>query len=173
MQTHAPQPDEYDPYYGQYISLVQIDDILNALEQQPRETVALVSGLTEEQGNDRYAPGKWSVKQVLGHLADTERILAYRALRIARNDKKPMQGFEQDDYVREGPFERCQLSDLVEEFQAVRWATLLLFKHLDAEAWMRRGVANDKEVSARAIAYIIAGHEMHHRGVLKEKYLKR
>jgi hypothetical protein len=168
---HRPQPDEYNPYYGKYISLVEADDIVNALTTQGNETTALLSKLTESQGNHRYAPDKWSVKQVLGHLTDSERIFAYRALRIARNDSKPLQGFEQDDYVRYGGFDDLSLHVLVEDFWAVRRATVFLFAHLTADASLRRGVANDNEISVRALAWIIAGHELHHRGILKEKYL--
>jgi hypothetical protein len=165
-----PQPDEYAPYYGRYISLVEGEDILTTLDQQRRQTMMLLSGRDEEDGNFRYAPGKWSAKEVLGHVCDTERIFAYRALRISRADATPMEGFEQDDYVRNGPFAHCSLSDLVEDFIAVRRATLSLLRNLDEAAWMRRGIANKNEVSVRGIAYIIAGHELHHRRILEEKY---
>lgn len=167
----APNASEYAPYYGQYISLVQGNDILRALEEQGKETVSLLSHLTEQQGDHRYTPGKWSIKEVIGHVTDTERIFAYRALRIARNDPKPLEGFEQDDYVRAGGFGSRALGGLIEEFAAVRRASLLLLRSLDGEAWMRRGVANEKEVSVRALAYLIAGHELHHRKILREKYL--
>ena len=108
---------------------------------------------------------------MLGHVNDTERIMTYRALRVARGDKTPIEGFEQDDYVRDGNFGQRTLADLIEEFADVRVATVSFFRHLDAEAGLRRGVANKNEISARALAYIIAGHELHHRRVLKEKYL--
>lgn len=107
---------------------------------------------------------------MVGHLTDAERVFAYRALRIARNDRTPIEGFEQDDYVRYGPFSHCRLSDLVEEFREVRHTTLRLFDKLDEEAWSRRGTANKAEISVRALAFILAGHELHHRRVLKEKY---
>jgi hypothetical protein len=110
------------------------------------------------------------VKEVLGHVIDSERVFSYRALRIARNDKTPIEGFEQDDYVKYGPFGECTLAALVEEFKSVRRATLSLFQGLDEVAWARRGVANKNQVSVRAIAYIIAGHELHHRRILQEKY---
>jgi hypothetical protein len=170
-ETGVPDASEYAPYYGRYISLVRAGDILAALEEQPRETQKLLSGLSETQGHYRYAPGKWSVKELLGHLIDTERVFAYRALRIARNDRTPLAGFEQDDYVRQGNFEVQPLANLIEEFACVRRASLFLFQQLSAEAWMRRGIADQKEISVRALAYIIAGHELHHRQVLKEKYL--
>jgi uncharacterized damage-inducible protein DinB len=165
-----PQPGEYAPYYDRYISLVQGEDILNTLDQQRRQMMLLLSGRDEEDGDFRYAPDKWSAKEVLGHVCDTERIFAYRALRISRADATPLEGFEQDDYVRNGPFAQRPLADLVEEFIAVRRATLSLLRNLDEAAWMRRGIANKNEVSVRALAYIIAGHELHHRRILEEKY---
>jgi hypothetical protein len=168
-----PQPGEYAPYYDRYISLVQGEDILNTLDQQRRETMLLLSCRDEEDGNFRYAPDKWSAKEVLGHVCDTERVFAYRALRISRADPTPLEGFEQDDYVRNGPFANSPLSDLVEDFIAVRRATLSLLRDLDEVAWMRRGVANKNEVTVRALAYTIAGHELHHRRILEEKYFSR
>ena len=167
-----PQPGEYSPYYNRYISLVQGEDILNALDQQRRETMTLLCGRDEEDGDFRYAPGKWSAKEVLGHVCDTERVFAYRAMRIARADPTPLEGFEQDDYVRNGPFAQRPLADLIEDFIAVRRATLSLLRNLDEAAWMRRGVANKSEVTVRALAYIVAGHELHHRGILEEKYFE-
>ena len=132
----------------------------------------LLSGRTEADGDLRYAPDKWSLKEVLGHLNDTERIMSYRALRISRGDTTPIEGFEQDDYVRNGPFARRALADLIEDYIAVRRATISLFRNLDDSAWTRRGIANKNEVTVRALAYIIAGHELHHRGIIDEKYLK-
>jgi len=167
----VPKPSEYAPYYARYISLVEGNDAIQALELQGPETVAMLSGLSDRQGGYRYAPEKWSLKEVLGHVTDAERVFAYRALRIARNDATPLAGFEQDDYVRAANFPNRPLAGLVEEFAAVRQASVLLFRSLDAEAWMRRGVANRNEVSVRAIAYIIAGHELHHRKIIQAKYL--
>ena len=165
-----PDSNEYAPYYERYISLVKSDDILAALEQQRRDTVLLLSCRSDEEGAFRYAPEKWSAKELLGHVNDSERIFAYRALRIARNDKTPIEGFEQDDYVRESSFNDRQFSDLVEDFIAVRRATVSLFRNLDEAVWVRRGIANKNEVSVRALAYIIAGHELHHRKILQDKY---
>jgi uncharacterized damage-inducible protein DinB len=165
-----PQAGEYAPYYERYVSLVEGEDILNTLDQQRREMMLLLSCREEEEGDFRYAPEKWSAKEVLGHICDTERIFAYRALRIARADATPLEGFEQDDYVRNGGFARCPVADLVEEFIAVRRATISLLRNLDEAAWLRRGLANKSEVSVRALAYIIAGHELHHRRILEEKY---
>ncbi len=166
-----PDPSEYASYYGRYISLVGGGDILAVLEGQPRETLALLSGLTGNQGDYRYAPDKWTMKEVLGHVIDTERIMAYRALRMARNDRTPIEGFEQDDYVRHGNFGNRGLADLLEELVCVRRASLFLFQRLSPEAWMRRGIANQNEISVRALAYVIAGHELHHRRILKDRYL--
>jgi uncharacterized damage-inducible protein DinB len=165
-----PQPGEYAPYYDRYIARVSGEDILNTLDQQRRDTMLLLSGRDDEDGNFRYAPDKWTAKEVIGHVCDTERVFAYRALRISRADATPLAGFEQDDYVRNGPFAQRPLSDLVEDFIAVRRATLSLLRNLDEAAWTRRGVANNHEVTVRALAYIIAGHELHHRGILEEKY---
>jgi len=168
-----PQAGEYAPYYERYISLIVENDILATLDRQRREMVLLLSGLSEEQGNFRYAPEKWSAKQVLGHVCDTERIFAYRALRIARGDVTPMEGFEQDDYVKNGPFARHVIAEVIEDYIAVRRATISLLRSLEEAAWSRRGIANKNEVTVRAIAYTIAGHEVHHRRILEEKYFGR
>ena len=165
-----PEPGEYAPYYDRYISLVTGTDILGTLDAQRRQTMLLLSGRDESEGDFRYAPEKWSAKEVLGHVCDTERIFAYRALRIARADQTPMEGFAQDDYVRNGPFARAPLAEMIEDYIAVRRATLTLLRNLEEAAWVRRGVANKNEVSVGALAYIIAGHEVHHRRILEEKY---
>jgi hypothetical protein len=172
-----PQPGEYAPYYDRYISLVHHNEtpanhVLAALEDQRRQMLLLLSGRPEADGDLRYAPEKWSLKEVLGHVNDTERIMSYRALRISRSDATPIEGYEQDDYVRNGPFGRRPLADLIEDYIAVRRATISLFRNLDEAAWTRRGVANKNEVTVRALAYIIAGHELHHRRILEEKYLR-
>jgi hypothetical protein len=167
-----PNPGEYVPYYERYISLVPGNNILAALDEQRRQMLLLLSGRTEADGDLRYAPDKWSLKEVLGHVNDTERIMTYRALRIARNDATPIEGYEEDDYVRNGPFGQRPLSDLIEDYIAVRRATVSLFRNLDEAAWSRRGVANKNEVTVRALAYFVAGHELHHRRIIEEKYLK-
>jgi hypothetical protein len=165
-----PEPGEYAPYYDRYISLVSGNDIVTTLESQRRQMLLLLSGRDEADGDFRYAPDKWSMKEVLGHVCDTERIFAYRALRISRGDRTPIEGFEQDDYVRNGPFAQRPLAELIEDYIAVRRATLTLLRNLDEQAWMRRGIANNNEVSVRALAYTTAGHELHHRRILEEKY---
>jgi uncharacterized damage-inducible protein DinB len=169
---HRPDPSEYDPYYDRYISLVKTDDIAATLQKQAQETRDLLSKVSAEKADSRYAPGKWSVKEVLGHINDTERIMSYRVLRIARGDQTPIEGFEQDDYVAGGKFGRRTLDDVLQEFMTIRNATIQLIRHLDPEAAERRGTANQKPISARAIIYVIAGHELHHRRILQEKYLK-
>lgn len=167
-----PEPGEYAPYYDRYISLIGGTDILATLDQQRREMLLLMCSRDESQGDLRYAPDKWSVKEVLGHVCDTERVFAYRALRISRDDRTPMEGFEQDDYVKNGPFAHAPLSEIIEDYIAVRRASLTLLRNLDEAAWMRRGIANKNEVTVRALAYTIAGHELHHRRILQEKYFR-
>jgi uncharacterized damage-inducible protein DinB len=168
-----PAPGEYAPYYDRYISLIAGTDILGTLDAQRRQMVLLLSGRDESDGDFRYAPDKWNAKEVLGHVCDTERIFAYRALRIARGDETPMAGFEQDDYVKNGPFANAPMAEMVEDYIAVRRATLTLLRNLDEPAWTRRGTANNNAVSVRALAYTIAGHEVHHRRILEEKYFGR
>jgi len=165
-----PQPTEYAANYEKYVALVPGNDIVAILEAQRLQMAQLFAARSERDGNFRYAPDKWTVKEVLGHVTDTERIFAYRALRIARQDQTPLSGFEQDDYVRAGGFGEQSLADLAEEFGLVRSATVALFRPLGDEAWSRRGVANKNEVTVRALAFIIAGHELHHREVLNERY---
>jgi uncharacterized damage-inducible protein DinB len=167
-----PESNEYAPYAGKYIALIPEQDVVAKLEQQRRDMVLLLSGRTEQDGDFRYADGKWSVKQALGHINDSERIFTYRALRIARGDKTPLAGFEQDDYVREGGFPLRSLSDLTEDFIAIRRATVSLFRNLPEAAWMRRGITNNHEFSVRALLYLTAGHELHHAQILRERYFR-
>ncbi len=171
MTQNRPQASEYAPFYERYIAMVPDGEIAETLETQRKETKLLLGGLSENEAEFRYAEGKWSVKEVLGHISDTERIFAYRMLRIARGDQTPLAGFEQDDYVKSGSFQARTLADLLEEFMVVRQASNVLIRSFDAAAWLRRGVANQKEISVRALAYILAGHERHHRQVLQERYL--
>jgi len=166
-----PAKDEFLPYYGRYIDLVESGDVLSTLTRQMAETQALLRSLPSSVSTYRYAPGKWSVNEMIGHLIDSERIFCARALRFARNDTTPLPGFEQDDYVRNSRFDSYPLADLASELATLRVSTVFLFKHLNEDAWMRRGTANGAEVSVRALAYIIAGHELHHRGILTTRYL--
>jgi uncharacterized damage-inducible protein DinB len=167
---HKPDANEYAAFYETYVSLVPDVDVVAVLEAQRLQMAQLLAGRSERDGNFRYAPGKWSVKEVIGHLADSERIFSYRALRIARADTTPLSGFEQDDYVREAGSDRRELRDLAEELAAVRDATVALYRSLGEEAWKRRGSANKNEVTVRALAFITAGHELHHRNILEERY---
>ena len=171
VRATKPVEGEFLPYYDTYIRLVPPGDILARLEAQLSETQALLRGLPASVSTYRYAPGKWSVSEVIGHLIDSERIFASRALRFARNDPTPLPGFEQDDYVRNAGFDAYPIAELASEFDSVRRSTILFFTHLDEAAWMRRGVANNAEITVRALAYIIAGHELHHREVLRTRYL--
>ena len=173
IAVERPEPGEYNPYYDRYISLISGTDILGTLDAQRRQTLLLLSGRDDADGNFQYAPDKWSAKEVLGHVCDAERIFTYRALRISRCDQTPIEGFEQDGYVKNGPFAKMPIEEIVEDYIAVRRATLTLFRNLDEAAWTRRGVANKNDISVRALAYIIAGHEVHHRSILEEKYFRR
>jgi hypothetical protein len=167
-----PDETEYLPYYGRYIGLVPDGNILALLSEQLDETLALLGSIPESRAGFRYAPDKWSIRELVGHVIDTERIFAYRALRFARNDKTPLPGFEQDGYISNASFDAHPLNELAEEFESVRRSTLFMLKHLDEEAWIRSGTASDAEVSVRALAYILAGHELHHRRILSDRYLQ-
>ena len=162
-----PGPDEYAPFYAGYIEKVPEGDPRAQLARATEETRRLLDAFGDERAGQPYAPGKWSVKDVATHLADTERVMAYRALRIARGDTTPLAGFDQDDYVRAAGANRRPLSDLLAELSAVRVGSFALFTGLDEEAFLRRGTANGNPVSVRALLYIILGHEEHHRALLR------
>jgi hypothetical protein len=169
LRIPKPELDEYLAYYGKYIALVG-DDAMSALRAQAASTPRLLKGVTEKQAMFRYAPGKWSVKEVLGHVMDGERVFGYRALRFARTDRTPLPGFDENTWVPAAGFDRRTMPELAAEYDAVRAATLALFGSFDEPALVRRGAANDAEVSVRALAHIIAGHELHHVGLLRERY---
>jgi len=166
-----PDSTEYAPYFEKYISLAREEEIVATLDKQIEGTLSLIRGLSEAQGDLRYAPGKWSVKEVIGHLIDTERIFAYRAMRFARNDATPLPGFDENLFVANAGFNSRSLADLADEFEHTRKSNVYLFKSLGGDASLRRGVSNNNELSVRAIAYIIAGHELHHTGILRSRYL--
>ena len=166
-----PIPAEHDPYYEKYISLVPDGDIVSTLSRQAETTLSLLGAIPEAEADSRYAPGKWNIKEVVGHVIDSERIFAYRALRFARNDPTPQPGFEQDDYVVNAAFAEVPIADLAAEFECLRRASVYMFKSLAADAWLRSGSANDAAVSVRALAHIIAGHELHHVAILRARYL--
>jgi len=165
-----PEANEYAEYYGKYIAKVPGADVVGVLESQRLQMLQLFAGRSERDGNFRYAPDKWTIKEVLGHVTDAERIFTCRALRIARGDQTPLPGFEQDDFVKNGGFGTRTLEDLVEEFGAVRGASVALFRSFDNAAWSKRGVASQKEVTVRALGFITAGHQIHHRAILEEQY---
>lgn len=166
-----PSPEEYLPYYGRYISLVPSGDIVTILAAQLEETLALLRPLSPTQADHRYAQGKWSLKQTVGHMVDVERIFSYRALAISRGEQQPIPGFEQDDYVKQANFDHRTLVDLLEELEHLRRANLLMFQGLAPQAWLRQGTASGARVSVRALAYILAGHELHHRAIIQTHYL--
>lgn len=166
-----PEKSEYDPYYERYVSLVENDTILDTLGAQPIKLNALFSGMPEKRGEFRYAEGKWSIKELLGHLIDGERMFAYRLFRISRGDETPIEGFEQDGYIENAHSDERPFSDLLNEFSLLRQANMLFFKNLTLNAWGRVGTANNAKVSVRALVYIMAGHIEHHLAILKERYL--
>ena len=167
-----PRPDsgEYNPYYQKYIDLVPPGDVLELMRQQLDDLPAWLGPLTEEEAGYRYDTGKWSIREVLGHIADTERVMSYRALRVSRNDATPLPGFDENTYVEESNFEQRTLEDLVHEWRDVRRAALALFRGMNEEMLARSGTANNSPISARALAYIIAGHFRHHVLILRERY---
>ncbi|HZU35464.1 MAG TPA: DinB family protein [Gemmataceae bacterium] len=164
-----PDATEYAPVHANYLALVTEDDVLAGLARQLEEVLSLLQGASEEVGNSRHPPYTWSVKQVIGHLTDAEREFGHRAYRFARKDPTPLPGFEENDYVRNAPFEDYRLRDLVAEFELLRRANLTMFEHLPADAWMRRGVANGNNLSVRAIAYMLLGHARHHLNILRKR----
>ena len=165
-----PAEGEYAPFYAGYVGLASKGDLLTRLEAQIHEVSGLLRGLSEEEALSRYGPGKWSVKEVAGHLADTERIMAYRALRIARGDATPLPGFDENTFVASANFDARPLPSLVEEWETVRRGTLLLLRSLDGEAAARAGTASGAPITVRALAYIIAGHVAHHLEILRTRY---
>lgn len=166
-----PKPEETLPYYHHYIAKVQDGNIVDILKKNHEATQEIIQNIPTEKADYRYAQGKWSVKEVLLHLVDVERVMAYRALRFARNDKTDIPGFDHDNYVPNSNAEHRTLADIAAEFQAVRNATIEQFKHYTPDVMDRVGTANNGVCSVRGLAYIIAGHELHHRGILNERYL--
>lgn len=166
-----PEADEYASYYGRYIEQIPECDILEFLETQARDTQTFLGSLDEARGNQRYEPGKWSLKQVIGHVTDVERVFAYRALVISRADSTPQAGIEQDDWAERANHDERSLADVTAEFVSVRAATLTLFRSFADDMWLRRGTASDCVFTARAIPFVLAGHEVHHVNVIRERYL--
>ncbi|MGI9544207.1 MAG: DinB family protein [Cyclobacteriaceae bacterium] len=166
-----PEPNEYPTFYKGYVDTITGSDLLSILPQVNQTTLQMLAGLPEEKWDYRYAEGKWSIKEVISHLADSERIFVNRALRFARNDTTPLPGFEQNDYVPQSNASQRSLTDIVNEFAAIRSATIPLFQSFTKEMWNRSGIASGGEITVRAIGFVIAGHEQHHQNILEERYL--
>jgi hypothetical protein len=166
-----PKESEYAPFYAGYIAAVPPgDDILDLLESQVERIRRLAASVPAERETFRYAPGKWTLREVLGHLGDAERVFGYRAFRISRGDETPLAGFDENQYVEASGFNARELSSLAEELALLRQANVLFLRSLDAESWRRTGIANNNPVSVRALAFIMAGHLNHHLNVLRERY---
>ncbi len=166
----VPDDGEYAPYYAGYIGEVEGRTIADLLRKQPGRLRAIVGDLSDADARVRYASGKWSIKEVVGHLGDAERVFAYRAFRIARGDGTPLAGFDENEYVAAGGFDDRRIGDLLVEFEMLRAGTLSLFAALRPEQFEGRGVVNGQEISVRALAHILAGHAEHHLGVLRDRY---
>lgn len=169
--NHRPAVSEYIEYYRPYVVSVPDGDIRQTLKTEIQVTVDTIKTLSEEQGSFRYAPGKWCIKEVLGHLADTEQIMAYRILSIARGERVSLPGFNENSYVEQASFTRQTNRELIERLLVVREATLHLLNGLNEEYLLRKGTANGAQVTARSVAWIIAGHEIHHRTIIRERYI--
>ncbi|QAY67396.1 DinB family protein [Paenibacillus protaetiae] len=167
-----PQKEEFNPYYDRYISLLKGQDVLVQLELQIDQMKQLLTSVSEKDWTYRYAPDKWTLKEVIGHIIDNERIMAYRMMCIAYGEQKSLPGYDQDDYMSQDPYAHCTPQELLEEYITVRRATLALLKRLPARFLARIGNANQSDTSARALAYIIAGHELHHMRIIQERYLQ-
>lgn len=165
-----PLSDEYAPFYAGYVAKVPELNVLDALESNLDE-LALLGSVPDEQAGHRYAPGKWSVREVAGHLIDAERVFAYRALRFSRNDATNLHGFDENEFVAASDYDHCRLEDLLAEFSFARQANLWMFRGMTSEMLEFRGTANNHPMSVRALACVMAGHLRHHLGVLKERYL--
>ena len=166
-----PQPSEAAPYYSKYIDLITSENIVPAMETQMGETLEFLQGISEEKSQYSYEPGKWTIREVLNHVNDGERLFLYRAFWFARGFQDSLPSFDQDLAVKGAEANNTSWAELVEEFKNVRLATLSFFKTLPEEAWSRTGVASDYPFTVRSLAYIIAGHVAHHRNVLTERYL--
>ncbi len=169
--ARRPDASAMPQFYSRYVEAVPDGDILETLQRQGAETQSFLGALDAAQASHRYAPGKWTVKQIVGHLADGERVFAYRALSFARRDATELPGFEEDDWAAANNCEQLPLQAVLAELAAVRQATLALFRGLEDDAWDRQGTANGRRISVRALAWMMAGHELHHLRVLRERYL--
>ncbi|TSA29335.1 MAG: DinB family protein [Ignavibacteriales bacterium] len=165
-----PNKDEYALYYHTYIEKVPDGNIVKSMNKQIAEAKRLFKNVTKKQSEFRYSPEKWSVKEVLGHILEAERIFAYRALRFARNDNKDLHGFDENEYIHQSNYSEIKLADLVEEFCALRTSNMLMFKNFTDDMSLRTGTSNGNKLSVRALAYIMTGHAHHHLKILKERY---
>ena len=168
---NRPEKEEYAKFYANYISLVPETNVVAALENQVADLQNLFADVSDEKANFRYAEGKWSIKELLGHIIDGERVFSYRALRISRGDATPLAGFEENSYVANSNFGNTKLADLIAEFSSLRQSNVLLFKNLSDQSWLNTGTASDATVSVRALAFIMVGHIRHHANILRERYL--
>ncbi len=168
---NRPKPNEYADFYSGYIKELPHDNVIKLLEDDRDELQSLIRSLPEDKGSCSYAEGKWSIKEVLGHIADVERVHSYRVMCFARGESKSLPGFEQDDYVRKADFNKRSLASLADELKYLRDANIALFKSFDEEILMRKGISNNYEFTVRAFIFIIAGHELHHLKIIKERYL--
>ncbi len=166
-----PDTTEFNPYYEKYVSRVGSGDVIELLARQADDTLSILRAIPDNAADHAYAAGKWTIKEVIGHVCDAERIFAYRLLRIGRGDRTPLASFDENAYVPAGQFGQRTLASLLEEFAAVRAATIALAAGMPSDAWLRTGVASDSNCTARALAFIILGHELHHREILLERYL--
>ena len=164
------KPDEYGEFYKNYISLVDKPNVIQSLISQGQKVYTIIRQLSEDKANYRYDDDKWSVKEIIGHLVDTERIMAYRALCISRGEQTALPGYNHESYVEKGEFDQRSLQSLSAEYDAQRNANINMFSSFTKEQLLRKGTANNVTVSVRALAFIIAGHEKHHINILKEKY---
>lgn len=166
-----PAVTEHAPYFQRYIDFVPETDIVAALESQILETARVLSSIDEWRAVYRYAPGKWSIKQVVGHVSDGERVFGYRLLAIARGEKQPLPGFDENEFVRNGDFDQWTLRELAQNLALARQGNVVIVRHLPEDAWDRAGIANNNSTTVRALAYTMLGHERHHLKVLSERYL--
>jgi uncharacterized damage-inducible protein DinB len=166
-----PQPNEAAAYYSLYIDRVPSDDVVDVLATQLEETVDFLSEISEDQSLHRYAPDKWSMRELLGHVNDTERVFMFRALWFARGFQDPLPSFDQEIGFKAAESDKVSWASHVDEFRAIRSATLAFFRNLPEDAWLRSGIASDSSVTVRALAYIVAGHVAHHLAILRERYL--
>jgi uncharacterized damage-inducible protein DinB len=165
-----PNDTDYATYYQRYVGLVEGDDVLGALEQQSASTQKLLSALDDTRAAHRYAEGKWSIREVIGHVCDAERVFAYRAMCIARGEQQPLPGFDENEFMANAAYDAWKIGELAENFALIRRSTILLLRNLPADAWERRGTASGNPVTVNALAWIMAGHEAHHVNVLRERY---